>query len=42
MGISAFFYMLYLFGVVVLHRSIVDERSRWGQSAMGISAFCYI
>ena len=26
---------LNLFGVVVLHRSLVDERRGWGQSAVG-------
>ena len=44
LGMSTFLHMLYcnLFGVVVLHRSVVDERCWWGQSAMGICAFSYI
>ena len=28
-----------LFGAVVLHRSMVNWRRGWGQSAMGTSAF---
>ena len=42
MGIFAFCYMWNLCGVVVLHRSVVDWRRGWGQSAMAICAFCYI
>ena len=34
--------MLNCFGVVVFHRSIVNWRRGWGQSAMGLCAFCYI
>ena len=30
------------FGVVVLHRSMVDWRRGWGKSAMGICAFFYM
>ena len=30
------------FGVVVLHRSMVNCRGEWSQSAMGICAFFYI
>ena len=33
---------LNLFSVVVLHRSLVDERRGWGQSALGICAFSYV
>ena len=42
MGICAYCYIWNLFGVVVLHTSMVNWRSRWDQSAMGICAFCYI
>ena len=30
------------FGVVVLYRSTCQLEEGWGQSAMGICAFCYI
>ena len=39
LGICAFFYMWNLFGVVVLHGSMI---SWWGASAMGIFAFFYV
>ena len=43
MGICAFFSMWNLFGVLVLHRSMVDwRRGHGGQSAMGICAFFYM
>ena len=42
LGICAFFYMQYLFGVVVLHRSMVNCRRGWSQCAMGICVFFYM
>ena len=29
-------------GIVIFHRSMVNWWRKWGQSAMGIYAFCYI
>ena len=41
-GIYAFCYRWILFGVMVLHRSMLIWRRVWGQSAIGICAFFYI
>ena len=41
-GICAFCYRWNLFGVMVLHRSMLIWRRGWGQSAIGICAFFYI
>ena len=41
-GICAFFYMLNVFSVMVLHRSMLIWKRGGGQSAMGICAFCCI
>ena len=41
-GIYALCYMWNLFGVMVLHRSMLIWRRGWGQSAIGICAFFYI
>ena len=42
MHICAFCYILNIFGVVVLHRSMADERRGGVRLPMGICAFCYI
>ena len=42
MGICAFCYLLYLFGVVIFQRSMLDWRRGWDQSVIGICAFFYI
>ena len=41
-GICALCYRWNLFGVMVLHRSMLTWRRGWGQSAIGICAFFYI